>query len=80
MYHLQYTLPLYFGFAIGYDVYISVVDLVTKGVLSNDLHKGLHVGGPFTTTNGTQDAGQLIPVTNTTLGSDNFTNFLTGDL
>ncbi len=31
-YHLQYLLPLYFGFAVGYDVYLSIYELVHHGI------------------------------------------------
>ena len=79
IYHLQYTLPLYFGFAVGYDIYISVRDLIKTGGLDHDLHKGLHVGGPFTASNSTENNGLLMSI-NETLSPVNFTDFLTGDI
>ena len=80
VYHLQYTLPLYFGFAVGYDVYISIHDLIKTGGLDHDLHKGLHTGGPFiATSNNTENNGLLIP-TNETLSGVNFTDFITGSI
>ena len=80
IYHLQYLLPAYFGFAVGYDLYISIRDLVNTGELNHDLHKGIHVGGPFTTpSNITHDNGLLIPI-NETPGPMNFTDFVTGDI
>ncbi len=79
VYLLQYLLPVYFGFAIGYDVYISIRDLVQMGNL--DLHKGLHVGGPFTTlNNATQGSGLLTATNDTALEPANFTDFVTGDV
>ncbi|KAK3586499.1 hypothetical protein CHS0354_033522 [Potamilus streckersoni] len=30
MYHLQYLIPLYFGFAVAYDIYSTVYDIVSK--------------------------------------------------
>ena len=79
VYHLQYTLPLYFGFAVGYDIYISIRDLINTGGLDHDLHKGLHIGGPFTVSNSTENNRLLMPI-NETLSPVNFTDFLTDDI
>ncbi len=79
VYSLQYLLPVYFGFAVAFDVYITMYDLVNPNDLSSsDLHPGMvHVGGPYTVLNNNTDTGTLIPGNGSV--ASNLTNFITGD-